>query len=269
MANRKWLPLLRGASGSRSPESLPMRDQRKCIAPRRRCATSCAASIIAFSSHLPDRFAQIAIEHGRQRPGYNALRRGLELGRQYGYAHFFWWRRAPGAGADAPHSNGIQPDYARSLISGARWCGAAAAFGRRLALTYACRPRRLRLMRTTRRWRPGQGAAPAARPAEVLISYGRRARQRKAASPTRSGRAIDRRLGAPRVHQRLASPAQAPRRDRAVVAARRKLTLDCHSSWVAAGVPHWRQDAADRAARDRRRMTRASRLQDHAMHPRT
>ena len=62
-------------------------------------------------------FAQIAIEHGRQRPGYNALRRGLELGRQYGYAHFFWWR--PGAVARVlTHAleSGIESDYARSLI---------------------------------------------------------------------------------------------------------------------------------------------------------
>lgn len=62
-------------------------------------------------------FAQIALEHGRQRPGLNALRRGLELGRQYGYAHFLWWR--PGAMARAlSHAlqAGIEVDYVRGLI---------------------------------------------------------------------------------------------------------------------------------------------------------
>jgi ATP/maltotriose-dependent transcriptional regulator MalT len=62
-------------------------------------------------------FAQIALEHGRQRAGLNALRRGLELGRQYGYAHFLWWRptavaRVLGHALQA----GIEVDYARGLI---------------------------------------------------------------------------------------------------------------------------------------------------------
>jgi transcriptional activator len=62
-------------------------------------------------------FAQIAMEHGRTRAGLNALRRGLELGRQYGYAHFLWWRssaiaRVLGHALQA----GIEPDYVRSLI---------------------------------------------------------------------------------------------------------------------------------------------------------
>jgi ATP/maltotriose-dependent transcriptional regulator MalT len=62
-------------------------------------------------------FAQIALEHGRTRPGMNALRRGLEIGRQYGYAHFLWWRsnvmsKVLGHALQA----GIEADYARSLI---------------------------------------------------------------------------------------------------------------------------------------------------------
>lgn len=66
-------------------------------------------------------FAQIAMDHGRQRPAFNALRRGLELGRQYGYEHFLWWRptamaRVLGAALAA----GIEPDYARSLIRARR-----------------------------------------------------------------------------------------------------------------------------------------------------
>ena len=62
-------------------------------------------------------FAQIAMQHGRSRPGLNALRRGLELGRQYGYAHFLWWR--PGAVArvlEHALQAGIEPEYVRSLI---------------------------------------------------------------------------------------------------------------------------------------------------------
>ena len=34
----------------------------------------------------------MALEHGRQRSGLNSLRYALELGRQYGYRHFLWWR---------------------------------------------------------------------------------------------------------------------------------------------------------------------------------
>jgi LuxR family maltose regulon positive regulatory protein len=62
-------------------------------------------------------FAQIAMEHGRSRPGLNALRRGLELGRQYGYAHFLWWR-SPAVARVLSHAlqAGIEPDYVRSLI---------------------------------------------------------------------------------------------------------------------------------------------------------
>jgi hypothetical protein len=62
-------------------------------------------------------FAQIAMEHGRSRPGLNALRRGLQLGRQYGYEHFLWWRSAAVARVlEHALRAGIEPDYARSLI---------------------------------------------------------------------------------------------------------------------------------------------------------
>jgi two-component SAPR family response regulator len=62
-------------------------------------------------------FAQIALEHGRQRAGRNALSRGLELGRQHGYAHFLWWR-PPAVARVLAHAleSGIEPDYVRSLI---------------------------------------------------------------------------------------------------------------------------------------------------------
>jgi hypothetical protein len=62
-------------------------------------------------------FAQIALAHARQRTGIAALRRGLQLGREYGYAHFLWWRPAAVARvlANALEA-GIEPDYVRSLI---------------------------------------------------------------------------------------------------------------------------------------------------------
>jgi ATP/maltotriose-dependent transcriptional regulator MalT len=62
-------------------------------------------------------FAQIAMQHGRSRPGLNALRRGLELGRQYGYGHFLWWRSAAVARVlEHALQAGIEPEYVRSLI---------------------------------------------------------------------------------------------------------------------------------------------------------
>jgi LuxR family maltose regulon positive regulatory protein len=62
-------------------------------------------------------FAQIALEHGRSRAARNALARGLELGRQHGYAHFLWWRPAAVAQVLAyALESGIEPEYVRSLI---------------------------------------------------------------------------------------------------------------------------------------------------------
>ncbi len=60
---------------------------------------------------------RLALDHGRQRPGLNSLRRGLALGREYGYAHFLWWRPAAMARVCAHALQaGIEVDYARSLI---------------------------------------------------------------------------------------------------------------------------------------------------------
>ena len=59
----------------------------------------------------------IALAHGRERTGLAALRRALELGREYGYAHFLWWR-PPAVARVLVHAleAGIEPDYAKSLI---------------------------------------------------------------------------------------------------------------------------------------------------------
>jgi DNA-binding SARP family transcriptional activator len=60
---------------------------------------------------------RLALEHGRQRPGLNSLRRGLALGREYGYTHFLWWRPSAMARVCAHALEaGIEPDYVRSLI---------------------------------------------------------------------------------------------------------------------------------------------------------
>ncbi|MGQ0544064.1 MAG: hypothetical protein ACT4P3_01860, partial [Betaproteobacteria bacterium] len=75
-------------------------DERKCIAhlqALRDIARRIDNAYLEFTCLLW--FAQIALAHNRQRPGLNALRRALELGRQYGYAHYLGWRPAPVARA--------------------------------------------------------------------------------------------------------------------------------------------------------------------------
>ncbi|MBE0626041.1 MAG: tetratricopeptide repeat protein [Burkholderiales bacterium] len=60
---------------------------------------------------------RLALDHDRQQVGLNALRRGLAIGREYGYTHFLWWR--PGAMSRVcAHAleAGIEPDYVKNLI---------------------------------------------------------------------------------------------------------------------------------------------------------
>jgi ATP/maltotriose-dependent transcriptional regulator MalT len=93
-------------------------DERKCIAhlqTLRDIARGIDNRHLEFTCLIG--FAQIALAHGRQRTGLAALRRGLELGREYGYAHFLWWR--PPAVARVlvqALESGMEPEYARSLI---------------------------------------------------------------------------------------------------------------------------------------------------------
>ena len=62
-------------------------------------------------------FAQLALAHRRHRTGLHALRRGLQLGREYGYTHFLGWRPAAIARVLAHALEaGIEPEYARSVI---------------------------------------------------------------------------------------------------------------------------------------------------------
>ncbi|HZM37115.1 MAG TPA: BTAD domain-containing putative transcriptional regulator [Burkholderiales bacterium] len=93
-------------------------DERKCIAhlqALRDIARRIDNAHLEFTCLLW--FAHIALAHGRQRPGLNALRRALALGREYGYAHFLGWRPAPMARVlAAALEAGLEPDYARSVI---------------------------------------------------------------------------------------------------------------------------------------------------------
>jgi ATP/maltotriose-dependent transcriptional regulator MalT len=93
-------------------------DERKCIAQLqtvREIVRGIDNRHLEFTALIG--FAQIALEHGRLRAGRNALARGLELGRQHGYAHFLWWRPAAVARVLAlALEAGIEAEYARSLI---------------------------------------------------------------------------------------------------------------------------------------------------------
>ena len=93
-------------------------DERKCIANLQ----TLRAIVEGIDNHHLEftclvGFAQMALAHGRTRTGLAALRRGLQLGREYGYHHFLGWR-APAVARVMAHAleAGIEPDYARSLI---------------------------------------------------------------------------------------------------------------------------------------------------------
>src|SRR5438067_6688194 len=93
-------------------------DQRKCIAQLQRMR--------AIVRDIPNRhleftcllgFADMALAHGRPRPGLKALRPGLEIGRQYGYQHFpWWWPAAMSRVCARALEEGIESDYVRTLI---------------------------------------------------------------------------------------------------------------------------------------------------------
>lgn len=93
-------------------------DERKCIAhlqALRDIARRIDNAHLEFTCLLW--FAQIALAHGRQRPGMNALRRALALGRQYGYVHYLGWRPGPVARVlGAALAAKLEPDYVKSVI---------------------------------------------------------------------------------------------------------------------------------------------------------
>ncbi|MDH3319257.1 MAG: hypothetical protein OEO84_06150 [Betaproteobacteria bacterium] len=93
-------------------------DERKCVSQLRQMR---AIARDIDSRHLEYAcllgFAGIALEHGRQRPGLNALRRGFALGREHGYQHFLWWRPAAIARlCEHALGAGVEAEYAKSLV---------------------------------------------------------------------------------------------------------------------------------------------------------
>ena len=93
-------------------------DERKCIShltQMRAIARNIDSHHLEYTCLLG--FAGIALEHGRQRPGLNALRRGFALGREHGYQHFLWWRPAAVARlCEHALTAGVEPEYAKSLV---------------------------------------------------------------------------------------------------------------------------------------------------------
>ncbi|HYA20705.1 MAG TPA: BTAD domain-containing putative transcriptional regulator [Burkholderiales bacterium] len=62
-------------------------------------------------------YAQMALEHGRPRSGFKALRYALSLGRQYGYMHAFWWQpQAMSRVCCHALEENIEVDYVKKLI---------------------------------------------------------------------------------------------------------------------------------------------------------
>jgi LuxR family transcriptional regulator, maltose regulon positive regulatory protein len=94
-------------------------DERKCISQ----LTQMRAIARRIDSHHLEYtcllgFADIALEHGRARPGLNALRRGFALGREHAYRHFLWWRPASIARLCAHAlAEGIETEYAKHLVT--------------------------------------------------------------------------------------------------------------------------------------------------------
>ncbi|MBI1943547.1 MAG: hypothetical protein HYS35_07755 [Betaproteobacteria bacterium] len=93
-------------------------DERKCIAhlqQLRRIVEGIDNRHLEFTCLVG--FGRLALEHGRQRPGLAALRRGLALGREYAYAHFLWWRPDAMARVCAQALEaGIEPEFVKSLV---------------------------------------------------------------------------------------------------------------------------------------------------------
>jgi len=93
-------------------------DERKCVTHLRQMraiAREFDNKHLEFTCLLG--FADLALAHGRERSGLNALRQGFALGRELGYQHFLWWRPAAAARLCAQALlKGVEPEYAKSLV---------------------------------------------------------------------------------------------------------------------------------------------------------
>jgi hypothetical protein len=186
-------------------------------------------------------FAQIAMDHGRSRPGLNALRRGLELGRQYGYAHFLWWRPAAVARV-LQHAlqAGIEPEYVRSLIKRRRLVPERPLGGE--GWPWAYRVQTFGGFRLLRHDEPLPASGKAQRrPLEllkVLIAYGG-----EQVGESRITDALWPRIDGDSAHRSFTSALHRLRKllgeDRALVLHEARLTLDRRYFWVDA----WEFDA--------------------------
>jgi len=208
-------------------------DQRKCIAQLRR--------VRAIAAEIPNKhlefacllsFADMALAHGRPRPGLRALRLGLEIGRQYGYQHFLWWRPNAMARLCARAlEDGIETNYVRSLIRNRRLVAETASE----AWPWMFRVYALGSFRVERHGEVLGGSGKAQRrPLELLkllIAYGG-----EKVSESRVVDALWPRIDGDSAHRSFTSTLHRLRKllgeDKAVTLHEGKLTLDRRYVWV-------------------------------------
>jgi ATP/maltotriose-dependent transcriptional regulator MalT len=211
-------------------------DERKCIAHLQQLRPLVEA---VNNHHLEFTcligFGRLALEHGRQRPGLNALRRGLALGREYDYAHFLWWRPAAMARVCAQALEaGLEPDYARSLIKRRALVPEAPPLSVK-GWPWAVRVRTLGGFELTRHEEPMVSHGKAQRrPLELLQALIAQGGERVAEE--RLTEALWPRIDGDSAHRSFTSTLHRLRKllgeDRAVVLHEGKLTLDRRLCWV-------------------------------------
>ena len=180
-------------------------------------------------------YGELAIAHGRQRSGMNALRYGLGLGRQYGYTHFLWWRPSLMASA-CVHAleAGIEPEYAQSLVRKRRLAPEAAPQAIE-NWPWAYRVHTLGPFRLLRDGEPfGTSGKAQRRPMEllkVLIAFGG-----EEVAEDRITEALWPRIAGDSAHRSFTSTLHRLRKllgeDRALVLREGRLTLDRRYVWV-------------------------------------
>jgi DNA-binding SARP family transcriptional activator len=185
-------------------------------------------------------FGRLTLDHGRQRAsrqraGRNALRRGLALGREYGYAHFLWWRPTAMARTCAHALEaGIETDYAKSLIR-RRGLALEAPSPSAGAWPWAFRVRTLGAFNLLRHDEPMPAAGKAQRrPLELLQALIAQGGERVAVD--RLAESLWPRIDGDSAHRSFTSTLHRLRKllgeDRALVLHESKLTLDRRYFWI-------------------------------------